>query len=390
MKAKIYLDFNSTHPPDAEILAEARAFYLEHFANSSGLSLESQRVNKRIETTREEIADLFGIEPRQVIFTSCATESNNLLIRELNRRRKGESFRVLSSPFEHPSVSEALRTLDNTLVTVLRATAQGELDSNQWETTDRQVDMVAAMAVQNESGIILPVEQLLRYKRTSTTFLCDGAQLVPKLCRDGPHTLRPDFIGTLTAQGCFVTCTGHKLGAGFGSGLLLTPRNHPLSGEHPLLAGGNQEMSLRAGSHNTEAIIALGLALKKKLASNNFALWQRRTQAFEELLREKLSFIKGFQIIGSQAPRAPGTTLLLLPAVPIDFLVMALDREGITVSTGTSCKSRSRTPSQALLAMGYSESEALSLIRLSYDQNISETQMHIAATALAGAARALL
>ena len=390
MKAKIYLDFNSTHPPDAGVLAEARAFYLEHYANSSGLSLESQLVNKRIEKTREDIAGFFGIEPKQVIFTSCATESNNLLIRELHRRRQGASFRVISSPFEHPSISEVLRTLDNTAVTMLRATAQGELDSSEWEKIDWQADMVAAMVVQNESGIILPVERLLQHKTPATAFICDGSQLLPKICSDGPGVLQPGIIRSLTAQGCFVTATGHKLGGGFGCGLLITPEKHPLNAEHPLLAGGNQEMSLRAGSHNTEAVIALGLALKKKLASNNFALWQQRTQAFEDLLREKLSFIDGFQIIGSQIHRAPGTTLLLLPAVPIDFLIMALDKEGITVSTGTSCKSRSRTPSQALLAMGYSENEALSLIRLSYDQNISDHAIQVAATALADAARALL
>ncbi|GAB4430376.1 MAG: aminotransferase class V-fold PLP-dependent enzyme [Turneriella sp.] len=390
MKAKIYLDFNSTHPPDRAILAEARAFYLEHFANSSGLSLESQLVNKRIEAAREDIAGLFGIEPKQVLFTSCATESNNLLIRELHRRHNGSDFRVITSPFEHPSVSEVLRTLDNTDLKILKATPKGGLETGQAETMDWSADLIATMAVQNESGIVLPVEQLLRYRQPATAFLCDAAQLLPKLCPDGPDTLKPGFIRTLTAQGCYVTATGHKLGGGFGCGLLITPEKHPLNAEHPLLAGGNQEFSLRAGSHNIEAIMALSLALRKKVESNNYALWRQRTTDFEKLLTEKLSFIAGFEIIGSQAERAPGTTLLLLPEVPIDFLVMALDKEGITVSTGTSCKSRARTPSQALLAMGYSEAEALSLIRLSYAQHITEQEMHEAAEAIEHAARALL
>lgn len=390
MKAKIYLDFNSTHPPDKNILAEARNFYLEHFANSSGLSLESQLVNKRIEAAREEIAALFGIQPKQVIFTSCATESNNLLIREMYRRRSNAQFRAISSPFEHPSVSEVLRTLDGAEVRILTATAAGELDKSAWETTDWQADLITAMAIQNESGIILPVEQLLRQKRAETAFLCDGAQLLPKLCHNGPDILKPGFIRTLTAQGCFVTATGHKLGGGFGCGLLLTPEKHLLNAEHPLLAGGNQELSLRAGSHNIEAIIALSLALRKKVEANDYTLWRQRTIDFERLLTEKLSFIAGFDIIGSQADRAPGTTLLLLPEVPIDFLVMALDKEGITVSTGTSCKSRSRTPSQALLAMGYSERHALSLIRLSYGQNFAGQEMATAAETIARAAAALL
>jgi cysteine desulfurase len=390
MKAKIYLDFNSTHPPDREILTEAREFYLQHFANSSGLSLESQLVNKRIEIAREDIAAVFGIKPEQVVFTSCATESNNLLIRAMHQRRGNKKFRVISSPFEHPSVAEVLRTLPDAEVTYLTATAAGELEKNSWENTDWRVDLITAMAIQSETGILLPIAQLLQHKESETAFLCDGAQLLPKLCADGPESLKPDSVHKLTAQGCFVTATGHKLGAGFGCGLLLLPATHRLQAEYPLLAGGNQEMGLRAGSHNLEAIVALSLALRKKVLTNNYALWQQRTQDFEQLLKEKLAFITGFEIIGSKVARAPGTTLLLLPNIQIDFLVMALDKEGITVSTGTSCKSRSRTPSQALLAMGYSESDALSLIRLSYDQNINTEQMQQVASALASAAKALL
>lgn len=390
MKVKIYLDFNSTHPPDRDILDAARAFYLEHYANSSGLSLASQQVNKRIEQAREEIAACFTITPQQVVFTSCATESNNLLIRYLHQRSGKDLFTVISSPFEHPSVAEVLRTSDNTKVNMLRALRDGSLDIASWPKLDWQTDLITAMAVQNESGVILPITELLHHKKAETAFLCDAAQLLPKLCPDGPEVQRPEFIRFLLEKGCFASATGHKLGAGFGCGLLLLPRTHALNSKHPLLAGGNQEHGLRAGSHNTEAIIALSLALKKKLAQNSYALWRERTEHFENLLVERLAFLPGFEIIGKKIPRAPGSTLLLLPKVPIDFLIMALDREGITVSTGTSCKSRSRTPSQALLAMGFSETEALSVIRLSYSQEISNAEIETVATALATAVKALV
>lgn len=390
MKAKIYLDFNSTHPPDRAVLEEARTFYLEHYANSSGLSLESQQVNKRVEQAREEIAACLTIAPQQVVFTSCATESNNLVIKELHQRSGKAPFKVISSPFEHPSVAEVLRNLSNTQVTVLSANRDGSLDTHSWPSLDWHVELIAAMAVQNESGVILPIAELLRYKKPETAFLCDASQLLPKLCLDGPETLRPDYIRFLLENGCCVAATGHKLGAGFGCGLLLLPRVHFLGQKHPLLAGGNQEHGLRAGSHNTEAIIALSLALKKKLAQNSYALWRARSEHFERVLMTKLAFLSGVDIIGSQVPRAPGTTLLLLPKVPIDFLVMALDKEGITVSTGTSCKSRSRTPSQALLAMGFSEEQALSVVRLSYDQETSESAIEKASAVLAAAVRALV
>ncbi|MCS6971432.1 MAG: aminotransferase class V-fold PLP-dependent enzyme [Leptospiraceae bacterium] len=385
---KIYLDFNSTHPPIAEVLAAARAFYLENFANSSGLSLFSQKTNARIEAARERIANLLGVSATQVVFTSSATEANNLLIRELRRQHRGETFRILSSPFEHPSVAEALKTLEDSEIVFFSAT--NCFDPHSALATLVSPHLLVAMAVQNETGIILPALEFARTKAASTAMLCDAAQLFPKLCRDGPPALQPHIVRQLTDAGAFVTAAGHKLGAGFGCGLLLTPRAHSLRAEHPLLAGGNQEFGLRSGSHNTEAIVALELALEHKLHSNRYVLWQKTTQLLEDTLREELSFLDGLRIVGSGMERAPGTTLLLLPEVPIDFLILALDRAGITVSTGTSCKSRSRTPSAALLALGFSEKEALSVIRLSYDQNLTGEQIRYVAKTIASSVRALV
>lgn len=369
MKAKIYLDFNSTHPPYVIALDAARDFYLEHFANSSGLSLESQIVNKRIEESREEIAALFGIEPEQIVFTSCATESNNLIIHEFHRRAN-RPFRVLSSPFEHPSVAECLKGLTDTEITYLPANL---------EFPAGEFDLIAMMAVQNETGSLLPVDKL---PAGPVPLLVDFSQALPKLARDAAPELRPDIVRELTQRGAWLTATGHKVGAGFGAGLIILPQK---SKKTILLAGGNQEMGYRAGSHNTAAIIALATALTAKLAENNHAIWYEKTRQFENLLREKLSPVHETQIIGENAARAPGTTLLMLKGIAIDFLVMALDKEGITVSTGTSCKSRSRSPSAALIAMGYNEAEALSVVRLSYDQKLTAPEMERVAEVMAQA-----
>ncbi len=389
MKAKIYLDFNSTHPPDRGALAEAREFYFEHYGNSSGLSLESQRVNQRIEQARENIASQFGIAAAQVIFTSSATESNNLLLRELHRRKRGAEFRVLVSPFEHPSVAEPLRLLSNSVITTLPALRDGSLDSANMTDLTR-TDLAITMAVQNESGVIMPLADLVpRFAAASIPVVVDASQLLPKLAADAPDCLAPTFVKFLTDNGCYVTATGHKVGAGFGAGLIFTPKAKSLSQGDPLLAGGNQEHGFRAGSHNTEAIVALSLALARKIKLNNFSVWKERSQKFESLLSNALAHIEGFAIIGAGTERAPGTTLLLLPGIPIDFLVMALDKEGITVSTGTSCKSRSRSPSAALLAMGFSELQALSVIRLSYDQNLTDADLQRATEALKAACDSL-
>ncbi len=391
MTAKIFLDFNATHPPIPHVLEAARAFYLEHFANSSGLSLESQRVNKRIEEARENIAATLGVDPRQIVFTSCGTESNNLLLRAFHRlavKSHGE-FRALLSPFEHPSVQTQLLALDETTLHTLPVTRSGTIAEAAWSESPKKIDCIAAMAVHNETGLALPVEKLLENFGGSVPFLVDCAQWLPKIATNAPRWLSPKYIKTLTDQGAYVTATGHKLGAGFGAGLVVLPRRHALKTESPLLAGGNQEHGLRAGSHNTEALIALELALTHKAQTNDYALWEETTSRFEALLRKNLQSVAGFEIVGSRAERAPGTSLLLLPNVPIDFLVMALDKEGITVSTGTSCKSRSRSPSAALLAMGYSERDALSVVRLSYPQTLGSETAATVAAALAAAVDAL-
>jgi len=417
MPAKIYLDFNSTHPPLEAILAEARAFYFEHFANSSGLSLASQHVNKRIDEARDTVAKLLGVLARQIVFTSCATEANNLIIRELYARRQGDIFRVLSSPFEHPSVSECLKRLTNCEITYFKANRDGTIAAAEFEGIQwGDYQLITMMAVQNESGGVLPLETLAAaLPAVHPPVLADFSQALPKFAQDASRELKSEFIGELTQKNFFVTATGHKLGAGFGAGLVVLPRGFAKADAMPLLAGGNQEYGHRAGSHNTEAIIAFALALTHKLECNNYALWHETTRDFEARLLQKLPPSLGASIVGAALPwpavsaaepmatrtpsategtggaqpwratRAPGTTLLLLPRIPIDFLIMALDREGITVSTGTSCKSRSRTPSAALLAMGYSETEALGVVRLSYDQNLSAADRERASTILAEA-----
>lgn len=395
MKAKIYLDFNSTHPPVTAALNAGRNFYLEHFANSSGLSLESQAVNKRIEEAREDVARLLGVTAKQIVFTSCATESNNLLIREFYRRAnthpKGEIFRVLSSPFEHPSVAECLKQLANTEITFLASDRSGQIDPAAFSGTDwSSTDLITMMAVQNESGVVSPLFDLLAaLPENHPPVLADFSQGLPKLAHDAPPYLQPGAVAKLTEKNIFLTATGHKIGAGFGAGMIVTPVLPKSWQDTALLAGGNQEHGLRAGSHNAEAIIAFAEALKLKLAEANYGRWQNVTREFEAMLAEKIPAAVKMQIIGADATRAPGTTLQLLPGVPIDFLIMALDKEGITVSTGTSCKSRSRSPSAALIAMGYTEVEALSVVRLSYGQNLTAAEMEIVATKLAGAVERL-
>lgn len=200
MTAKIYLDFNSTHPPDAAALAAGREFYLEHFANSSGLSLASQQVYDRIERARQDIASLLCVSAEQIIFTSCATESNNLLIREFHSRQKSGPFRVLTSPFEHPSIAETLKHLGNTEIHAFRAEGDGTIaTATLSENTAQPYELITLMAAQNESGVLLPALELMTaLPEKHPPVIVDFSQALPKLCREEGAPLHPRLIKELT------------------------------------------------------------------------------------------------------------------------------------------------------------------------------------------------
>jgi len=395
---KLYLDFNSTHPPDVIALEKSRAFYINHYANTSGLSAASQLTHRAVENAREKLAALLSIKPQQVIFTSCATESNNLLIQyfynEFQKRAEFQKnkhpsieaiFHVISSSLEHPSISETLKALPATDIEFIRFSKALKLRPMVLNRNE-QYDVLCTVAVHSESGLRLPLEELFSLYRTKARYiLCDYTQALGRLTNETTHE-----VSWLTRQDAFLTASGHKIGGGFGCGLIILPDSMSQS-THPmhLTRGGNQEFQIRAGSHNIEAIIAFAEALEHRIQENNEAQWKLIQNKFESMLRSKLAFLHGFEIIGSQADRAPGTSLLYLPNIPIDFLIMALDTAGITASTGTSCKSRARAPSQSLMHCGYTEAETLSVLRLSYDQTLTEAQIEYASGKIAEICRAL-
>ena len=164
----------------------------------------------------------------------------------------------------------------------------------------------------------------------------------------------------------------HKVGAGFGAGVLIRPDEHKIGQKMKDLAvyaGGSQEYEIRAGSHNTAAIIAFARTLTQK--SRPIAEVNKLTSSFENLLQSELADVLPVEVVAQSSPRLAGTSLVIFEGLQIDFFLMALDQEGIVVSTGTSCKSKSRTPSPALLAMSYNEEQALSVIRFSYAENFN-------------------
>jgi cysteine desulfurase len=381
---RIYLDYAATHPPVKPIIEQSNELYLKHFANSSGLSGESQKVNNLVRSSRSMLADLFSVSEQQLFFYSTASEIHSSLLWLFARKcysEKKRQIRVACSPFEHPSILETVKKLPNAETYFFDADENGIKDVD----LDKiKPDIIICMAANNETGILMPVIQLINWaEKNSTLMLCDCVQLAPKLYHE--H-IDNRINGKLIPKKKFVyfTLAGHKIGAGFGCALLIAPslKQNELNSldEINIFSGGNQESPFRPGSHNLASIKAMELAMERILNDKNrFHDLSQKSQEFEKSM---LDAIPGLHLIGKNCERLPGTSLMLIPDISIDFLLMALDQKGITVGTGTSCKSRSREPSGALIAMGYKKEEALQAIRVSFGPEITHELLKKAKTTI--------
>ena len=390
----LYLDYNSTCPPQQDILLETQNLYFNFFGNSSGRSLFSQKASTHIEEARSLIASILNVDIKQLVFTSSASEANAIALWSLRNyfieHKKKEVFKVLYSPLEHPSIIETLSVLPNTVLYPIPININGEILINDIESIirDEQIDAIVLMSVHNETGLIFPIAEVIEImERYEPLFLlCDSVQLLYKLRNDFDiHNLSLSIFNQSQHKNILFTLAGHKIGAGFGTGILILPNKNnfnTIEGLSPF-RGGFQEFTWRAGSHNLYSIVSFARVLENLVFfPSTYLLLEELTNNFEQkitsLLSEYLSTIENgmsyFQyplVVGKKSNRLAGTSLVLFPKVSIDFLLMKLDQNQIVVSTGTSCKSNSRTPSKGLLAMGYSEELALSAIRFSYNIDFS-------------------
>ena len=238
------------------------------------------------------------------------------------------------------------------------------------------------MLVHNETGIIQPINEILRLvQKYSVPLICDAVQALSRF-EEGKESgsISLDLFSASMRLPVFFTFSGHKIGAGFGTGLLILSAlpEYKILHRYIEYAGGDQEFQMRPGSHNLASIRAFSEVLSEQIKKKKYRTLKKLTEQFETRIKTTLSRITAIQIIGERSDRLAGTTMIALPKIPIDFMLMGLDQENIIVSTGTSCRSRSRKASEGLLALGLSPKKALSVIRFSYDENFSpEKQRYV-------------
>lgn len=351
----IYFDNNATTRLDPRV-AEAMRPYLEGaYANPSSLHRFGRAARDAVEAARAQVAALVGVQPQQVIFTSGGTEADNLAVKGVCT---GNGGRILYAATEHPAVMEsceALRARGST-VEVLPVDSDGVLDWTGFEERLARgpVRLVAVMAANNETGVIQDVARAARLVHAAGSWLLvDAVQAAGKLAVDF------DALGA-----DLMSLSAHKLHGPRGVGALVRRGEVELA---PLHHGGGQEHGLRGGTENVAAIVGFGVAAD--LARQELEARAAHGESLRRRLEAGLRRLPGAVIFAQAAPRLPNTVQFALPGWHGEALLMALDKRGIAVSSGSACHSGRGEPSHVLLAMGVAREIAHGAVRVSFSKD---------------------
>jgi len=352
----IYLDYAATTPVDPTVAASMAACLTTagDFGNaSSATHVFGHRAAARIDTARAQVATLLGAESDEIIFTSGATESNNLAILGTARANVDRGRHIITARVEHKAVLDPCKRLEREgfAVTYLTPDRQGRVDAQVIRAALRpETVLVSIMFVNNEIGVIQDVGAIGALCRSrGVAFHTDAAQAVGKI----PIDLRELPVD-------FLSFTAHKLYGPKGVGALYIRRSsRPLL--QPLLFGGGQERGLRPGTLPTHQVVGLGAACE--LATRKVASDQERLTALRERFWAGLCGLGGVHLNGEGAPRVPGILSVSFEGVEGESLVTSL--KGLAVSTGSACNSASAEPSYVLRALGRGTQLAQSSLRFS-------------------------
>lgn len=360
---EIYLDNNATTKVDEAVFEEMRPYFCELYGNPSSMHFFGGQVQNKVNEARGRVADLLGASPDEIIFTACGTESDNAAIRsslEVFPDRK----HIITSRIEHPAVLTQCRNLRQKgyRVTEIGVDGAGRLDMEELRAAvDADTAIVSLMWANNETGVIFPVEEAAKIaKSKGALFHSDAVQAIGKI----PINMAASSIDMLSLS-------GHKLHAPKGIGVLYVRRGTPF---RPLLVGGHQEKSRRAGTENAAAIIALGKACQ--LADHYMAAENSVVKSMRDRLQEALmTAIPHARINGGGAERLPNTTSIAFEFVEGEAILLLLSEFGICASSGSACTSGSLEPSHVLRAMGVPFTCAHGSIRFSLSRYTTDAEI---------------
>ncbi len=341
----IYADNNATTQVAPEVYEAMTPYFTDVYFNPSSMYEPARKAAHALARARRTVAGLFGrVDPREILFTACATESNNTAIFGTARANPGRR-QIVTTAVEHPAVLEVCKELERTgyEVTYLPVDGDGNLDLRSYvRALGPQTLLVSIMHANNETGVIFPVDELARIAKETDpaiVFHTDATQSVGKISID---------LGGAFRNVDLLSFSGHKLHAPKGIGALFVRRGTPC---RPYLIGGHQEEGRRAGTENVPYIV--GLARAMELARENHAAEEahirRLRDRLEQGILERISYA---QVNGRNAPRLPNTTNVSCHFIEGEGMLFQLSDQGICASSGSACTSGSLEPSHVLRALG--------------------------------------
>jgi cysteine desulfurase len=363
MSDLIYLDNNATTRVADEVIAAMTPFYREHFGNAHAIHALGRRSHDAIEEARAELALLLGCEASEVIFTSCGTEGNALVLRGLLDQRN-DRRKVVTTSVEHPSVLTLLGALERAgliELAVIPVDQDGAIDLDAMrDAIDDRTLLVTVMLAQNETGVLHPIPRIgaLAHARGALLHV-DAVQAAGKV-RLAQDELDADFI----------TISGHKFHAPKGVGALTMRKGLSLQ---PLWYGGGQELGLRSGTEPVPSIA--GLAAASRLARTALASYERIQALRDRLESSILTRIEDTSVNGAAQPRLGNTANISFHGAYADSVVRAIDAEGVCVSAGAACHSGSIEPSGTMKAMGTPLHVAMGAVRFSLSRYTTEAEV---------------
>jgi len=367
MKFPIYLDYSATTPVDPRVAQKMIPFLTEQFGNPASRSHAfGWEAEKAVEEAREHVAALLSADPKEIIWTSGATEGNNLAIKGAANFYKGKGKHIVTMKTEHKAVLDTVRELERQgfVATYLDPQQNGLLDLEKFKAALRpDTVLVSVMMVNNEIGVIQPIAEIGEICRSKgIIFHCDAVQAAGKIPID-LQTLKVDLL----------TVTAHKVYGPKGIGALYV-RRKPRVRIEPQIHGGGHERGLRSGTLPTHQIVGMGEAFR--IAKLEMAAESVRIRALRDKLLNGFKDMEEVYVNGDMERRIPGNLNISFNFVEGESLIMGI--KDVAVSSGSACTSASLEPSYVLRALGRSDELAHSSIRFTIGRFTTEEEIDYA------------
>jgi cysteine desulfurase len=354
----IYFDNNATTKTDPAVLKAMTPYLTEEYGNPSSAYRFGKRAMDAVERAREKVAGLLGCEPKEILFTSCGSESNNAAINSALTLDPDRQH-VVTTRVEHSAITKHCEWLAKrgVEVTWLGVDHNGHIDLKELERVIRpDTAIVSTMWANNETGVLFPIEEIAAIvHRKRVLYHTDAVQAVGKV---------PINLAHAHSHINFLSVSGHKLHCPKGVGVLYVNRRTRFN---PYIMGGGQEHGKRAGTENVPYCVGLGEAAE--LAGSQMAFENETVRRLrDEFERGVLETIPDSQVNGDARNRLPNTTSIAFEGIESEAVLLLLDQAGLCCSAGSACTTGSVHPSHVLKAMGFSTERARSSLRFSFSR----------------------